>query len=107
MPVTVQEARIYPPNKIEPKYLGLFVFPIYSDDKNGVSTSVPYNDVRAAFVSKIPIFAQRFVFHSGVLSETYNCKNVTSFQDKLSFLFENKRVNYNSDGTITETLPDS
>ena len=92
--------------KIEPKYLGLFVFPIYSDDKSGVSTSVSYDDVRAAFDAKIPIFAQRFVFHSGVLSETYNCKNVTSLQNGLSFLFENKRVNYNADETITETLPE-
>lgn len=89
--------------KIEPKYMGLFVFPIYSDDKSGVSTSVSYDDVRASFDAKIPIFAQRFVFHSGVLSETYNCKNVTSLQNGMSFLFENEKVNYHEDGTITET----
>lgn len=92
--------------KIEPKYLGLFVFPVYSDDISGVSTSVSYDDVRAAFDSKIPIFAHRCVSYSGVSSEAESCKGIVELSNGLSFLFKNKTVNYLEDGTITETSSD-
>lgn len=88
--------------KIEPKYLGLFVFPIYSDDKSGLSTSVSYDDVRAAFDAKIPIFAQCYVSYSGVSGNAYSCKSIGEMDNGLSFLFENKTIKYYGDGTLTE-----
>ena len=91
--------------KIEPKYLGLFVFPIYSDDKSGLSTSVSYDDVRAAFDAKIPIIAQCYVSYSGVSGNAYICKSIGEMDNGLSFEFENKTVNYHEDGTITEASP--
>lgn len=94
--------------KIEPKYMGLFVFPIYSDDKSGVSTSVSYDDVRAAFDAKIPIFAQKIYTISGLYVDQYEfCKAISHADDRLEFRFDSKIVKYLNDGTITEEVKPS
>lgn len=89
--------------RIDAKYTGLFIFTVYTDDKAGLSTSVSYDDVRAAFDAKIPIFAQRIFTLSGIYVETYQCcESISTIDGGLEFLFKSKIIKYFNDGTITE-----